>query len=110
MECCCCGKEINKEDEFYVVNDELYCNECCKEKSHTYYSICDEVTYEEDEVTSFDNKKEAIEFYKGSIESIKSNIQKSEKSDAPYEKAYLEKYKNEMKEIQELLEILESED
>lgn len=109
MKCNYCGEEINENENFYIVDGEICCNVCCKENTHTYYTVCDN-TYEEDEVTPFDTKEEAIIYYKEDIATLKYRIAKLKQSDAPWKNAYIKRHKNEIKEVQQLLKALEDEE
>lgn len=60
LECDCCGKQISKDDKFYVIDDEYCCNECVVEEHRTIYIVCGDGYYEEDDVTEFDDINEYI--------------------------------------------------
>lgn len=107
MKCSYCGEEIN--ENFYIVDDEICCNECCKENTHTYYTVCDN-TYEEDVIAPFDTKEEAIAYYKEDIVELEYRITKMSKSNVPWKDDYIKRYKNEIKETQDLLKALEDKD
>lgn len=109
MKCSYCGEEICQDENFYIVSDQICCKKCCEENTHTYYTVCDE-TYEEDEVTPFENKEEAITYYKEDIDSLKERLGKVEQSDVPWKNAYIKRYKDEIKETQDLLKALEDKD
>ena len=60
LECEYCGKKINKDDKFYIINDEYCCNNCVVEEYKTVYILCGDGYYEEDDVTEFDDINEYI--------------------------------------------------
>lgn len=109
MECSYCGEEICEDENFYIVSDQVCCNKCCEENTHTYYKVCDE-TYEENEVTPFDNKEEAIENYQRDIIFFKGRLAEMEHSNSPNKDIYINLYKEKIGEAQQLIEKLKAED
>lgn len=108
MKCSYCGEEICQDEEFYIVDGNICCIECCQKDTHIYYTVCDN-TYEEDEVIPFDTKEEAIIWYESRISYFEYEIAKIEQLNVPYKDDYIERYKNEIEEIQQLIEILKAE-
>jgi len=109
MKCSYCEKEIYEDENFYIISDDICCSGCCKEETYTYYKICDE-TYEEDEVIPFDTREEAIADYKNNIDAFKHGITEMEHSNAPYKEHYIKRYKEKIKEAQQLIEILKEDE
>lgn len=109
MKCSYCGEEICKDEEFYIIEDNICCIECCEKHTHIYYTVCDN-TYEEDVVVPFDTREEAIASYEEDIATLERRIAETEQSDAPWKDDYIERYKNEIKETQDLLKALEDKD
>lgn len=74
MKCACCEREITKDERFYEIQDEFYCNACVEEKTATYYVVAGETCYEE-EVGCYRNRdgfiqniEREIEFHKRAID------------------------------------------
>ena len=109
MKCNYCGEEICQDENFYIVRGQICCKKCCEENTHTYYTVCDE-TYEEDEVTPFENKEEAIASYEENIIALERRIAETEQSDAPWKDDYIKRYREEIEETQDLLKALEDKD
>lgn len=109
MKCSYCGEEICQDENFYIVSDQICCKKCCEENTHTYYTVCDE-TYEEDVVVPFDTKEEAIAYYKEDIAELEYRITEMSKSNVPWKDDFIKRYKNEIKETQDLLKALEDKD
>lgn len=109
MKCSYCGEKIYEDQNFYIVSDRFCCNKCCEENTHTYYKVCDE-TYEENEVTPFDNKEEAIENYKEDIILFKNRLVEMEHSNSPYKDIHIERYKEKIEESQQLIEMLKEDE
>ena len=109
MKCNYCGEKINGNENFYIVDSEICCSECCQENTHTYYTVCDN-TYEEDVVVPFDTKEEAITYYTEYIDSLKERLGKAEQSDVPWKNTYIKRYKDEIKETRQLLKALKDEE
>ncbi|RGY66707.1 hypothetical protein DXA30_02840 [Fusobacterium ulcerans] len=109
MKCNYCGEEICQDENFYIVRDQICCKKCCEENTHTYYTVCDE-TYEEDEVTPFENKEEAIASYEEDIITLERRIAETERSDAPWKDDYIKRHREEIEETQDLLKALEDKD
>lgn len=109
MKCSYCGEEICQDEEFYIVDGNICCIECCQKDTHIYYTVCDN-TYEEDVVVPFDTKEEAIAYYKEGIAELEYRITEMSKSNVPWKDDYIKRYKNEIKETQDLLKALEDKD
>ena len=67
LECEYCGKQINKDNKFYIIDDMYCCDNCVVEEQRTIYKICDEDYYDEDDVVEY----ESIDEY---IHNLESNI------------------------------------
>lgn len=109
MKCSYCGEEICQDEEFYIVEGDICCIECCEKNTHIYYTVCDNI-YEEDEVIPFDTKEEAIASYEENIIALERRIAETEQSDAPWKDDYIKRYREEIEETQDLLKALEDKD
>lgn len=109
MKCSYCGEEICQDENFYIVSDQICCEKCCEENTHTYYIVCDE-TYEEDEVTPFENKEEAIENYQEDIILFKKCLAEMEHSDSPYKNIHIKRYMKKIEEAQQLIDMLKEDE
>lgn len=109
MKCSYCGEEICQDEEFYIVSDQICCEKCCEKNTHVYYTVCDN-TYEEDVVVPFNTKEEAIAYYKEDIAELEYRITEMSKSNVPWKDDYIKRYKNEIKETQQLLKALKDEE
>lgn len=109
MKCSYCGEEICQDEEFYIVEGNICCIECCEKNTHVYYTVCDN-TYEKDVVVPFDTKEEAIAYYKEDIAELEYRITEMSKSNVLWKDDYIKHCKNEIKETQDLLKALEDKD
>lgn len=55
MRCSFCEREITKDERFYEIQDEFYCNDCVEEESITFYSTNGGERHHEDEVGCYKN-------------------------------------------------------
>lgn len=108
MRCNNCCEKIEKEDRFYEVDGDLYCEDCVQEE--TVYIIGGERETVEDKVYAFDNLEEYSFYANDEIEYLKERIEKIEIMDKEEKrknyilkiyKDRLEKLNNILKKIQE---------
>lgn len=109
MKCGYCGEGICKDEEFYIVDSNICCIECCEKNTHVYYTVCDN-TYEEDVVVPFDTREEAIASYEEDITTLERRIAETEQSDVPWKDDYIKRYKEEIEEAQQLIEMLKEDE
>lgn len=68
LECEYCGKQINKDDKFYIIDDKYCCDECVVEEHRTVYIVCGDGYYEGDDVTEFDDINKYIHYLERQIQ------------------------------------------
>lgn len=110
MKCSYCDEEIKEDGGFYIYKGEIYCDECCKEETYTYYVFGDDPeNHTEDGVKEFGNKKEAINYLERQLHSIKETIKELKSSDKCYAKYYIEMEEKDKVRIEKTLKILKDE-
>lgn len=68
LECDCCGKQISKDDKFYIIDDEYCCDECVVEEHRTVYIVCGEDYYEEDDIIRYEDINDYINYLEKQIQ------------------------------------------
>lgn len=110
MECCYCGKKIKEKDIFYLIEDNFYCTDCCKEETHTFYKVGADSNYDEDEVEEFLDMDEAITDNELKLERIKKTIKNFEKSNFQNKEYFIEEEKKCLQKVKNILTILKNEE
>lgn len=112
MRCKHCCEKIEKEDSFYEVDGDFYCEDCVQEETVTYYIIGGERETGEDEVYLFDNLKQYSAYVSGEIEYLKERMKKIEITDKEEKrkKYILEIHKERLEKLNNILHRIQSEE
>ena len=114
MRCNHCDRIINKEENFYEINGEVYCTDCVKESTITYYTIGEdsECNYTDEEMAEYNDLDEYIENLKERMEWINERKTRLEAIEEPnmWDKYDLKKCKEEFKEVNEILDRIQNEE
>lgn len=97
IKCCYCDKEICKHDEFYVINNKIYCSECVKEETITYFKVSNSI-YDEGDIYKFYDRDDAIKVIDKNVNFIKSQIKSYEGSN----EKWIKHLKDEIEEFQNM--------
>ena len=60
LNCEYCGNVIERDEKFYIIDDEYYCKDCVVEEQRVVYKVCDEDYYDEDDVVEYESIDEYI--------------------------------------------------
>lgn len=103
IECKCCGKEISKDEEFYIINNRAYCSDCIVEETVTYFKIGDVVcTEDEDDIYKFYDKNDAIKQIEENINFIELRIKSYSESKEEWVKRRNEYWEEEIKKLEKM--------
>ncbi|CAL7899263.1 hypothetical protein [Fusobacterium necrophorum] len=104
MICFNCERKINENEGFYEIENEIYCNDCIRETSFTYYTVkgFEENTYDMSEVGCYKNKKDFIENINDWIAHNKRIIEIYCKTQDDFSKHIEETARRKIKELQEM--------
>jgi hypothetical protein len=106
MRCNHCERIIDKEESFYEIDGEFYCEDCVEERTITYYTIGGDtgINYEDDETSWHRNINDFKETLKERIERYEKWKKQSENSNDPYKRNDFKYYSRLLEEAQKLLE------
>lgn len=108
MQCSYCNKEIDKEYDFFEINDEFYCKECVEENYTISYSVGGEF-YDEDEVQEYSDFLHLIKNIDYKIEQNKAAIEYHKKQEEDEHRKSMIKYNQvKIKELEKQLEELQN--
>lgn len=103
IECDYCGKEISKDEEFYIIDDRVYCSDCVEENTITYFKVRDNVYTEgEDDIYKFCDKNDAIKQIEENINFIELRIKSYSESKEEWVKRRNEYWEEEIKKLEKM--------
>lgn len=101
MRCSCYEREITKDERFYEIQDEFYCNDCVEEESITFYSINGGERHHEDEVGYYRNRDDYINFIKVQMKYYQEDLDYYSKKHDEISKKRTENLKLRIQELEE---------
>lgn len=112
MRCNHCEKIIDKEESFYEIDGEFYCEDCVEERTITYYTIGGDtgINYEDNETSWHRNINDFMENIKERIELYEKWKKQSENLNGLYMLNDFSEYSRLLEEAQKLLEKSQKED
>ena len=75
LECGYCGKQIDKDDKFYIIDDEYCCDDCVIEEHRTVYIVCGEDYYEKDDIIKCEDINDYIHYLEKQIQKYNNFIE-----------------------------------
>lgn len=108
MKCYGCGRDIKEDEEFYIHEDTVYCSDCVKGETVTYYMMDGEVLGQDDEVQVYEDKNEAVTDCKKRLKYLRETLKDIETRDkeSHWYKCGFKHYTNLIKIEENLLKIL----
>ena len=106
MRCNHCDRVIEKDESFYEINGELYCEDCVEKRTITYYTIGGDtgINYEDDETGWYRNINDFTKKIKERIECYRKWKEQSENLNGSYMLNDFNEYSRLLEESQKLLE------
>lgn len=101
MRCSYCEKEVKKDERFYEIEHEFYCDACVEERTVTYYVVAGETCYEEEEVGCYRNRERFIQNIEREIEFHKRAIDVYSVKEDDFGKSIVETAKQKIQKLEE---------